>query len=83
VVEKKVFPDHHKYSSMELDQLQSRSIGCGAAGLVTTEKDAENLPFASVHFPIWIAVIDLVVGAEKELLAAIDQKLTAGRGAAA
>jgi tetraacyldisaccharide 4'-kinase len=83
VVEKKVFPDHHKYSSMELDRLQARSIGCGAAGLVTTEKDAENLPFANVHFPIWIAVIDLVVDAEKELLAAIDQKLTAGRGAAA
>jgi tetraacyldisaccharide-1-P 4'-kinase len=83
VVEKKVFSDHHKYSSMELDRLQSRSIACGAVGLVTTEKDAENFPVANVHFPIWIAVIDLVVDSEKELLAAIDQRLTAGRGAAA
>jgi tetraacyldisaccharide 4'-kinase len=83
VAEKKVFSDHHKYSSMELDHLQSRSIACGATGLVTTEKDAENFPVANVHFPIWIAVIDLVVDAEKELLTAIDHKLTAGRGAAA
>lgn len=83
VAEKRAFPDHHKYSSVELDQLQSRSIACGAAGLVTTEKDAENLPFANVHVPIWIATIDLVVDAEKELLAAIDHKLMAGRGATA
>jgi tetraacyldisaccharide 4'-kinase len=83
VVEKKVFPDHHKYSSMDLDQLQSRSIACGATGLVTTEKDAENLPVANVRFPIWIAVIALAVDAERELLAAIDRKLAADHGAAA
>ena len=83
VVEKRVFPDHHRYSSKELDQLQSHSVACGAVGLVTTEKDAENLPVANVHFPIWIAVIELVVDAEKELLAAIDRKLAARQGAAA
>lgn len=83
VVETKVFPDHHKYSEMELDQLQSRSLACGATGLVTTEKDAENFPFANVAFPVWIAVIELVVESEKELLAAIDLKLAAGHGAAA
>jgi hypothetical protein len=51
-------------------------------GLVTTEKDAENLPDANLRLPIWIAVIDLVFTAESELLAAIDRKL-ATRGAAA
>jgi tetraacyldisaccharide 4'-kinase len=83
IVEKKVFPDHHKYSSIELEQLQAHSVACGAAGLVTTEKDAENLPSLNVCFPIWIAVIDLVVDAERELLGAIDRKLSAGQGAAA
>jgi len=58
VVEKKVFSDHHKYSSKELQQLQSCSEACGAVGLVTTEKDAENLPVADFRLPIWIAVID-------------------------
>ncbi len=83
VMEKKVFPDHHKYSSMELDQLQSRSIACGAAGLITTEKDAENLPVSDVRLPIWIAVIELAFNVERELLAAIDSKLAARQGTAA
>jgi len=82
VAEKTSFSDHHKYSSRELQQLLSRAEVCGAAGLVTTEKDAENLPDANLRLPIWIAVIDLVFTAESELLAAIDRKLAA-RGAAA
>ena len=83
VVEKKVFRDHHKYSSAELGQLQAQSVACGAGGLVTTEKDAENLPIANFRLPIWIVVIDLVVDAERELLAAIDRKLAAREGTAA
>jgi tetraacyldisaccharide 4'-kinase len=83
IAEKRVFPDHHKYSSMELDQLQSRAVACGATGLVTTEKDAENFPMTNVRFPIWIVVIELVIDAEGELLAAIDRKLTTRQGAAA
>jgi tetraacyldisaccharide 4'-kinase len=82
VVEKKSFSDHHKYSPRELERLQLRAEACHAVGLVTTEKDAENLPAANLRLPIWIAVIDLVFTAESELLAAIDRKL-ATRGAAA
>jgi tetraacyldisaccharide 4'-kinase len=83
VAEKKIFFDHHKYSEREMEQLQSRAEACGAAGLVTTEKDAENLPRTSPRLPIWIAVIDFVFTAESELLAAIDRKLAArGRVAA-
>jgi tetraacyldisaccharide 4'-kinase len=83
VIERKAFADHHKYSSRELQRLLSRAEVCGAAGLVTTEKDAENLPSANLRLPVWIAVIDLVFTAESELLAAIDRKLKAGHGAAA
>jgi len=83
IAEKKSFSDHHKYSSRELEQLQLRSEACGAVGLVTTEKDAENLLSTNLRLPIWIAVIDLVFTAESELLAAIDRKLAARQGAAA
>jgi len=83
VAEKKSFSDHHKYSPGELGRLQSRAEACRAVGLVTTEKDAENLPDASLRLPIWIAVIDLVFTAERELLAAIDSKLAARQGTAA
>jgi len=82
VAEQKSFSDHHKYSPGELERLQSRAEACRAVALVTTEKDAENLPDANLRLPIWIAVIDLVFTAESELLAAIDRKLAA-RGAAA
>lgn len=82
VAEKQSFSDHHKYSPMELKHLQSHAEACRAVGLVTTEKDAANLPNANLRLPIWIAVIDLVFTAESELLAAIDRKLAA-RGAAA
>jgi tetraacyldisaccharide 4'-kinase len=83
VVGKKVFADHHKYSSRDLQQIQSRAQASGALGLVTTEKDAENFPPANLGLPIWIAVIDFVIAAESELLAAIDRKLAARHGAAA
>jgi tetraacyldisaccharide 4'-kinase len=83
VVEKMVFSDHHKYSSRELEQLQLRSDGCGAVGLVTTEKDSENLSTGNLRLPVWIAVIDLVFTAESELLAVIERKLKARQGAAA
>jgi tetraacyldisaccharide 4'-kinase len=83
VVEKKAFADHHKYSLQELQQLQSRAKASGAQGLVTTEKDAENLPRADFRLPIWIAVIDFIFTAESELLAAIDRKLAARYGAVA
>jgi tetraacyldisaccharide 4'-kinase len=82
VAEKKSFSDHHQYSPRELERLQSRAEACRAVGLVTTEKDAENIPAANLRLPIWIAVIDFVFTAESELLAAIDRKLAA-RGATA
>jgi len=83
VAEKEVFPDHHKYSPTELEKLQSRAETHGAVGLVTTEKDAENLPPTNHRLPIWIVVIDFAFAAESELLGAIDRKLARRRGAAA
>jgi len=83
VAEKKAFSDHHKYSAGELEHLRSRAEACGAVGLVTTEKDAENLPRINPRLPIWIAVIDFVFTAESEFLAAIDRKLAARGGVAA
>jgi tetraacyldisaccharide 4'-kinase len=83
VVERRVFRDHHKYSRGNIEQLQRAAREAGATGLVTTEKDAQNLPLLPTDIPIWIAVIDLVFPAESELLAAIDRVLQRRRGAAA
>jgi tetraacyldisaccharide 4'-kinase len=83
LAEKKAFRDHHKYSASELRRLQSRAQSSGATALITTEKDAENLPQIQFDLPVWITVIDLVFTNERELLAAIDRKLATRQGAAA
>jgi tetraacyldisaccharide 4'-kinase len=83
VAGRKVFPDHHRYSPKDLEYLESRSAACSAVGLITTEKDAENLSGVEPRLPIWVAVIDLVFSAESELLAAIHRKLSTRQGAAA
>lgn len=83
LADKEAYPDHHRYSSNEVAELCSIAERCGASGLVTTEKDAENLGGASARLPIWIAVIDFVFTAESELLAAIDRKLASRQGAPA
>jgi tetraacyldisaccharide 4'-kinase len=43
VVEQKTYRDHHKYSPADVKDLLSLRDQCGAAGFITTEKDAINL----------------------------------------
>ena len=83
VIQRKPFPDHHKYSRREAERLQREAEQCGAKGLITTEKDAENLRGLAFQMPVWIVVVDLVFTAESELIAAIDRILRARRGVAA
>lgn len=83
VAGKKTFADHHRYSRRDLQRLQSSANISAAMGLVTTEKDAENVPpEVSTDLPIWVAVIDFVFTAESELVAAIERKLAARGGVA-
>jgi tetraacyldisaccharide 4'-kinase len=83
IVRTNAFADHHKYSQRDVAHLQSEAERSGATGLVTTEKDAANLPASGFRMPVWVTVIDFVFSAESELLAAIDRVLQTRRGAAA
>jgi len=44
IVERKAFPDHHRYTSAELAALIDDAQSAGAVAIVTTEKDAVRLP---------------------------------------
>lgn len=44
VVTTAVFPDHHRYTKYELEELAQSAISAGARALITTEKDHVNLP---------------------------------------
>lgn len=80
----KRFRDHHRYTPADARRLEEAAEQAGAKAFITTEKDEQNLE-ANYIFkrPVYIAVIDLVVSSESELLAAIDRVLAARQGAAA
>lgn len=80
---RETFGDHHKYSKRDAEQLEKRAAAQKALGLVTTEKDVQNLRGTTFRLPVWVAVIDFGFTAENELNAAIDRILQTRRGAAA
>jgi tetraacyldisaccharide 4'-kinase len=52
------FPDHHPYTRRELEDLSILARQLGAAGLVTTEKDAVRLQgLPPCEWPVWIVHI--------------------------
>jgi tetraacyldisaccharide 4'-kinase len=84
VAGKSIFRDHHRYTAADFQRLQQAAEKAGAAGFVTTEKDAANLQLeSSGPLQIYIAVIDFVLSAESEFQATVDRKLALPRGAAA
>jgi tetraacyldisaccharide 4'-kinase len=54
VVDEVVFPDHHAYTTSDLNRVRARAERVGVPVLVTTEKDAVKLQtLASPSMPIW------------------------------
>jgi|HubBroStandDraft_6_1064221.scaffolds.fasta_scaffold440242_1 tetraacyldisaccharide 4'-kinase len=79
-----IFRDHHRYTAADLGRLEKAAQRAGAIAFVTTEKDAENLAEGrGTAIPIFIAVIDFVLSAESEFLAALERKLQSPHGASA
>jgi tetraacyldisaccharide 4'-kinase len=74
----RVFRDHHKYSAKDLEGVEIEAVRAGAVGLISTEKDEQNLPEWKSKLPIYIATIDLEIASEGEFVAAID-RILAGR----
>ena len=81
VVGDRDFRDHHKYSSSEIVELEKAAVAAGATGLVTTEKDEQNLPNTGLKLPIYVAVIDFVMSSESEFIASMDRILKERRTA--
>ena len=85
LVGERAFRDHHVYSDLDVERLEAEADKVSAADFVTTEKDAANLALAGQRFrrPVWVAVIDFVIAAENEFVAAIDRVLREKRGVVA
>jgi tetraacyldisaccharide 4'-kinase len=81
---KMTFRDHHRYSIDDCSRLKNAALKAGARGLVTTEKDLQNIPGErALTMPLFACAIDIDVRSGDELMAAIHRKIESSRGAAA
>lgn len=72
VVGQRVFPDHHRYSSVEIKKLEAEATAAGANALICTEKDAFNLPSSlAPTLPIYVCRIRLALNDENGFWAAV------------
>jgi tetraacyldisaccharide 4'-kinase len=63
---KQAFGDHHRYRPVELQRLAERAAATGAEALVTTEKDAINLPEGAAALVAPLPLRWLKIGIEIE-----------------
>jgi tetraacyldisaccharide 4'-kinase len=72
------FADHHRYDQRDARELQAAARSAGAQALLTTEKDAQNLPVVTFsEMPVYVAVIDLEIAREEVLLNLLRVKIAA------
>jgi tetraacyldisaccharide 4'-kinase len=82
VVGSRAFRDHHRYATSDLSALRTAATKAGARGLITTEKDLQNISDdRALAMPLFAGVIDIDVQSPEELMAAIREKI--GRRTAA
>jgi tetraacyldisaccharide 4'-kinase len=70
------FPDHHRYDARDAREIEEAARLAGATGVVTTEKDAQNL--GGLHFagpPVYVAVIELEIAKAEALLSLVREKI--------
>ena len=68
----RAFPDHHRYSEIELDGLEAEGRELEVDAIVTTEKDAARLSERDWTVPVWVLGVDLeVVSGAEELEAGL------------
>ena len=65
-----VFPDHHRYTAADLNEIFRQASAAGAQGVVTTEKDMMNFPGTHIvlPFPLYCLRIGIEIENEAELL---------------
>jgi tetraacyldisaccharide 4'-kinase len=81
---RRIFRDHHKYTVLDVTQLERAAAASGARALVTTEKDWHNLLGTNFkEMIVYICVIGMQVTDQEQFFAEIGAKLRDRHGAAA
>lgn len=78
LVHKQSFPDHHRYSVAELAAFLQQAAAQQAAAVLTTEKDAANLPseiLSQSQLPIYAAQLQFKIDNEVEFKRFVREKI--------
>lgn len=80
-----VFPDHHRYTALDLDRLQASALAAGAEAIVTTEKDRVRLGPLSARFakclPLSTAALRVEIDDEASVIDWLGSRITPNSGA--
>jgi tetraacyldisaccharide 4'-kinase len=81
---RQTFRDHHRYTQNEAERLERAAESVGAKGLVTTEKDAQNIAARLFsRMSVDVAVISMEIPDETKFLDDLRNRLQSNRGVAA
>ncbi|MBS1813200.1 MAG: tetraacyldisaccharide 4'-kinase [Acidobacteria bacterium] len=78
LVHQQSFPDHHRYSQEELQEIFQQAQQRKAEAIITTEKDAANLPYnvlMQAPLPIYAAQLQFKIENELEFKQLVRQKI--------
>jgi len=79
IVGEMAFRDHHRYAGGDFVRLKNAAVKSGARGLITTEKDMQNISDdGALSMPLFASVIDLEIRSQEELMTAIQEKANLG-----
>jgi tetraacyldisaccharide 4'-kinase len=71
------FRDHHRYSATDVLTIEAAALAAGATGMVTTEKDEQNLRGLNFRkLPVYVAVISFEISAESEFTSTVERLLS-------
>ncbi len=74
------FADHHAFTARDLARLAAATRAAGAAGVVTTEKDATRLrPLRPLPLPVWSIGLDVSVEPADQFRAWLFERLAEAR----
>jgi tetraacyldisaccharide 4'-kinase len=64
----RAFPDHHRYSQAEINDLEGAAKASGAQTLITTAKDATKLSSLDLGLPCYVLEIEISIDGEERLI---------------
>lgn len=78
IVYKQSFPDHHRYTPTEIESFLAQAASHHATAILTTEKDAANLPpqvLTKTALPVYAAQLQFRIENELELKRLVREKI--------